>query len=115
MFAPELPGLDRDRIREWCNGYSSRGDEKVDNPFDILLLFHSREFEAHWLETGAPVFLVETLFRQRVRSMDLDGLRELFHAFYASIPHQRHTNNDIARYEGYYASVFYSYFAGLGL
>ena len=24
-------------------------------------------------------------------------------------------NNDIANYEGYYASVFYSYFAGLGL
>ena len=26
-----------------------------------------------------------------------------------------HPNNDIARFEGYYASVFYSYFAGLGL
>ena len=25
------------------------------------------------------------------------------------------TNNDIANYEGYYASVFYSYFAALGL
>ena len=46
---------------------------------------------------------------------DLDGLRELFHAFYASIPHQWYTNNDIANYEGFYASVFYSYFAGLGL
>ena len=46
---------------------------------------------------------------------DLEGLRELFHAFYASIPHQWHTSNDIANYEGYYASVFYSYFAGLGL
>ena len=46
---------------------------------------------------------------------DLDGLRDLFHAFYASIPHQWYTNNDIANYEGFYASVFYSYFAGLGL
>ncbi len=46
---------------------------------------------------------------------DPEGLRELFHAFYASIPHQWHTSNDIANYEGYYASVFYSYFAGLGL
>ena len=46
---------------------------------------------------------------------DLDGLHDLFQAFYASIPHQWHTNNDIANYEGYYASVFYSYFAGLGL
>ena len=42
-------------------------------------------------------------------------MEALFHAFYASIPHEWYTNNDIARYEGYYASVFYSYFAGLGL
>ena len=46
---------------------------------------------------------------------DFAGLRNLFHAFYASIPHQWYTNNDIARFEGYYAAVFYSYFAGLGL
>ncbi|MYF49128.1 MAG: ATP-binding protein [Gammaproteobacteria bacterium] len=203
VFASELPGLDRGRIREWYNGYSWRGDEKVYNPFDILLLFRSREFEAHWFETGSPKFLVDTLFRRQVRSVDLDGMlandellstfdvdeiapeallfqtgyltimdyenlegqtfyrlgypnrevrsglnrsllrrlgqdggrqtansirlyrlleaddvagmEELFHAFYASIPHQWYTNNDIANYEGYYASVFYSYFAGLGL
>ena len=49
------------------------------------------------------------------------GLKELVHAFFASIPYEwyaarqcRRTNNDIANYEGYYASVFYSYFAALG-
>ena len=42
-------------------------------------------------------------------------LRELFEAFFASIPHDWYRNNPIARYEGYYASVFYSYFAALGL
>ena len=46
---------------------------------------------------------------------DFEGLETLFHSFYASIPHQWYTSNDIASYEGYYASVFYSYFAGLGL
>ena len=45
---------------------------------------------------------------------DCAGLKELFHAFFASIPHQWYTNNHIADYEGYYASVFYSYFAALG-
>ena len=52
---------------------------------------------------------------------DCAGLKELFHAFFASIPYQRYaarrcrrTNNDIADYEGFYASVFYSYFAALG-
>ena len=203
VFAPELAGLDRKKIREWYNGYGWRGDERVYNPFDILLLFRNREFGAWWFETGTPVFLVETLFRRRVSALaldgmlgsaellstfdvddmpteallfqtgyltivraeprgaemfyrlgypnlevqqslnrsllnhmtgdssrrasnsarlydlllanDFDGLKALFHSFYASIPHQWYTRNDIARYEGYYASVFYSYFAALGL
>ena len=42
VFAPELPGLDRDAIREWYNGYRWLGDESVYNPFDILLLFDRR-------------------------------------------------------------------------
>ena len=46
---------------------------------------------------------------------DFDGLETLLEAFFASIPYQWHTNNEIASYEGYYASVFYSYFASLGL
>jgi len=203
VFAPELPGLDRDQIRDWYNGYSWLGDEKVYNPFDILLLFRRRRFAAYWFETGTPTFLVETLFKRRVSSLDLGtmegsdellstfdvddiateallfqtgyltitdeedfggepvyrlgypnrevrqslnrsllrylvrdatrqranstqlyrlleandfaGLETLFHAFFASIPYEWYSNNDIARYEGYYASVFYSYFAGLGL
>ena len=202
VFGPELAGLDRERIREWYNGYRWRGPEKVYNPYDVLLLFDSREFKAHWFETGTPAFLVDTLFERRVTSVTLDqtvsteellstfdvgqigtkallfqtgyltitgeeelggkalyrlgypnrevrqslneyllqhlvqdseqqtansirlqrllaghdcaGLKELFHAFFASIPYQWYTNNDIARYEGFYASVFYSYFAALG-
>ncbi len=203
VFAPELAGLDRDEIRDWYNGYSWLGEEKVYNPFDILLLFEKRKFGAYWFETGTPVFLLETLFKRRVSSLALDdmmgssdllstfdvdemateallfqtgyltiqdeedlggepvyrlgypnrevrqslnrsllrylvkdssrqmansvrlyrlldandfaGLETLFHAFFASIPHEWYTNNDIANYEGFYASVFYSYFAALGL
>jgi len=46
---------------------------------------------------------------------DLAALKDLFHAFFASIPHDWHRNNPIAQYEGYWASVFYSHFAALGL
>ena len=46
---------------------------------------------------------------------DFERLKTLFQAFFASIPYEWYTNNDIANYEGYYASVFYSYFAALGL
>ncbi|MYB71842.1 MAG: ATP-binding protein [Gemmatimonadetes bacterium] len=46
---------------------------------------------------------------------DFEGLERLLEGFFASIPYEWHTNNEIAHYEGYYASVFYSYFASLGL
>jgi hypothetical protein len=36
-------------------------------------------------------------------------------ALFAAIPHHWHDNNPIARYEGFYASVFYSHIAALGL
>ena len=53
--------------------------------------------------------------RQLLHSNDLQGIHHLLHAFFASIPHDWHRNNPIAQYEGYWASVFYSYFAALGL
>ncbi|WP_209421154.1 ATP-binding protein [Melaminivora jejuensis] len=46
---------------------------------------------------------------------DLAGLQQLLHSFFASIPHDWYRGNPIAQYEGYWASVFYSYFAALGL
>ncbi len=52
---------------------------------------------------------------QLLTRADCMGLQALFAAFFASIPHDWHRNNPIAQYEGYYASVFYSYFAALGL
>ena len=173
------------------------------NPFDILLLFDSRKFKAHWFETGTPAFLVETLLERRVSSLaledmigaddllskfdvgdiateallfqtgyltiaeernlggkilyrlgypnrevkqslngallramgpdpsrqgshdirlyellesnDFSGMEALFRAFFAGIPYEWHMKNDIANYEGYYASVFYSWFAALGV
>ena len=203
VFAAELPGLDRERIREWYNGYSWLGAEKVYNPYDILLLFDERRFASHWFETGTPAFLVRTLLKRRVRTTALEdmvgssdllstfdvdymateallfqtgyltitgeedlggkilyrlgypnrevrqslnerllralspdpsrqgerdirlygllqandfaGIRTFFESFFAGIPYEWHTKNDIANYEGYYASVFYSHFAALGL
>ncbi len=202
VFAPELPGLDREEMRQWYNGYNWLG-QSVYNPFDLLLLFDQREFRPYWFETGTPTFLVKLLLERQQFTPDLGrivapetllstfdvgnipleallfqtgyltvdkvrripgliqvtlrypnlevrtslnavllqnmmpnpaqygihathlydllldgdfaGLKSLFHAFYASIPHQWQTNNPIAQYEGYYASIFYSYFAALGL
>ncbi|MYH86739.1 MAG: AAA family ATPase, partial [Gammaproteobacteria bacterium] len=201
VFAPELAGLDRERVREWYNGYNWCGDERVYNPFDILLLFDRREYRAWWFETGTPTFLLDTLVRHGVNAFALDGLiaddellssfevgeiapeallfqtgyltveetsigdgaawyrlgypnREVrqslnnallkrlaggaggpaarnrlrngfldhdlaiveaeFRAVFAGIPADWHRRNDIARFEGYYASVFYACLAALG-
>ena len=46
---------------------------------------------------------------------DFAGMEALFHSLFSSIPYDWQRNNAIAQYEGYYASVFYSYFAALGL
>ena len=38
VFADQLPGLDRQAIRDWYNGYSWLGDERVYNPHDVLVV-----------------------------------------------------------------------------
>lgn len=202
VFAPELAGLDRERIRRWYNGYNWTG-EAVYNPFDVLLLFQERQFRPWWFETGTPTFLIDLLterqtwlptlgqletdaallaafdvdristeallFQTGYLTIDLEeeisgsyfyrlrypnhevyqslniallaawtpenqaavqhrkslhrlllandfpGLERLFTALFAGIPADWYRNNPIARYEGYYASVFYAYFASLGL
>ena len=202
VFAPELPGLDRDAIRRWYNGYNWMG-EAVYNPFDLLLLFDAREFRTWWFETGTPTFLVDLLTERgfftprlaRLRadeallsafdvdrlapeallwqtgyltftgsrrlgarleytlgypnlevesalndslakaligqpgraselasglydvlvSGDFASLRAHVTSLFAALPHQWHDGHPLARYEGFYASVFYSHLAALGL
>ncbi len=84
VFAAELPGLDRDEIRRWYNGYSWLGEEKVYNPFDVLLLFSDREFEPYWFRTGTPTFLYRELVRQEISPLELTNRiadRELVSTF----------------------------------
>jgi len=74
VFAPELSGLDREEIRRWYNGYNWRG-VGIYNPFDVLLLFDTREFKAHWFDTGTPTFLVKLLAEQFWFTPDLAQLK----------------------------------------
>lgn len=46
---------------------------------------------------------------------EIGKLKDLFHRFFASIPYNWYTKNDLADYEGYYSSIFYCYFTALGL
>jgi hypothetical protein len=48
--------------------------------------------------------------RRLLAAQDWAGMEKLFRALLAGIPHDWHRRNDIARYEGYWASVFYAWF-----
>jgi hypothetical protein len=63
VFADQLPGLDREQIRRWYNGYNWTGT-KVYNPFDLLLLFAERQFDAWWCSTGTPTFLFDMMQKE---------------------------------------------------
>ncbi|XGA79853.1 AAA family ATPase [Halomonas sp. CH40] len=77
VFAPELPGLDREEIRRWYNGYRWGGQDvsSVYNPFDVLLLLEEREFGPYWFESATPTFLVNLLKERGVFTPQLSKLQ----------------------------------------
>ena len=99
------------------------GEEELGGKVLYRLGYPNREvrqsLNEHLLRHLVPDVEQQTANSMRLQRLlathDCAGLQELFHAFFASIPYEWHTNNEIARYEGYYASVFYSYFAALGV
>ena len=52
---------------------------------------------------------------ERFLANDLTGVESEFRALFAGIPTDWHRRNEIARFEGYYASVFYAALAALGM
>ena len=73
VFEPELAGLDRDKIREWYNGYNWLGTS-VYNPFDVLLLLEKREFKPYWFESATPTFLIKLLTERSCFTPDLNKM-----------------------------------------
>jgi len=76
-----LPNLNHEelieRIREWYNGYSWDGVNRVYNPFSILLLFEKLQFGDFWFKSGTPTFLINLLKEQElyvVEDMRVSGI-----------------------------------------
>ncbi len=53
--------------------------------------------------------------REIMDSGDGEALHQMFTTFFSSISQDNYRKNNIAHYEGFYASVVYAYFASLGL
>lgn len=49
------------KIKEWYNGYSWDGENRVYNPFSILNFFGDNTFKNYWFATGTPTFLIKLL------------------------------------------------------
>ena len=206
VFAPELPGLDRDQIRDWYNGYvelarrregvqslrhpaavrqaqvrcllvrdrhadvpsrnavqapvsslelgeMDAGSDELLSTFDVddmateALLFqtgyltitesrrprrHERLYRLGYPNREVRQSLNESLLRYLVRDStqqmansvrlyrlleanDFAGLETLFHAFFASIPYEWYTNNDIAGLRGLLRQRVLLLFRGIGI
>ncbi|MCF7977098.1 MAG: ATP-binding protein [Chromatiaceae bacterium] len=107
----------------WQTGYLTIAEEElVSGTYFYRLRYPNQEvyqslngalLEA-WTAAGAESVRHRRSLYRLLMANDFSGLGQLFSAFFASIPHDWYRNNPIAQYEGYYASVFYAYFASLG-
>jgi hypothetical protein len=59
-FKEYLEGLNLEEIKEWYNGYYFLQD-KLYNPFDILLYLKNKVLRNYWYETGKSEFLFKLL------------------------------------------------------
>jgi len=57
----------------------------------------------------------QTSLYRVLQKNDVQSLNTIFYSFFSAIPNDWYRKNMISGYEGYYASVFYCYFAALGL
>ncbi len=75
-------------------------------------------FNDYILQSMTSVSENEPIRRELLALMntgDVGGLEPVIKRLFASIAYNNFTNNDIERYEGFYASVLYAYFASIGV
>ncbi len=123
-----LNTFDVDRIELvallWQTGYLTI-EEQLPSPFAIKYKLTTPNKE---VQTSLNSLFISYLTQQTTQKLkfqdklysilaeaDLEGLQEVLFSLFASIPYTNFTNNQLAEYEGYYASVVYAYLSSLGL
>jgi Predicted AAA-ATPase/PD-(D/E)XK nuclease superfamily len=66
-FTDELKLYDKEKIKQWYNGYKfhPKGNS-VYNPFSILNFFRTGDFNNYWYSTGTPTFLMKMCREQHL-------------------------------------------------
>ena len=108
----------------WQTGYLTfAGSRRVGARLEYRLGYPNLEVESALNDALLKALMGDPMQAERavarlydvLVAADFAGLRAHLDSLFAAIPYQWHTGNPIARYEGYYASVFYSHLAALGL
>jgi len=73
VFEDRLKDFDKNKVKEWYNGYAWLG-KSVYNPFDILLLFDKKMFKPYWFETATPTFLIKLLQKKKYFIPEIENL-----------------------------------------
>ncbi|PID27452.1 MAG: AAA family ATPase [Candidatus Cloacimonadota bacterium] len=62
-----------ERIKFWYNGYSWDAKNFVYNPYSVLNLFNSLEFENFWFKSGTPTFLTKLIKEKDIDVKEYDN------------------------------------------
>jgi hypothetical protein len=81
---------------------------------EVASAFNDVLFKTLWVDPGQASRRSSRLFDLLV-ALDFAALKDHFQALFASIPADWYRANPVLHYEGYWASVFYSHLASLGL
>ncbi len=95
----------------------------------VKTLFHKRVYELCYPNLEVRSALNEHLFEyllthssikrttlfNAIIDNNMQQFEQAIHQLFAAIPYNNYVKNNIQHYEGFYASVIYSYFAGLGI
>lgn len=108
----------------WQTGYLTfRGSRRLGARLEYVLGYPNLEVETALNDALLKGLMGEPMAAERAQSRlydvlvsgDFAALRAHVESLFAAIPHHWHEGHPIARYEGFYASVFYSHLAALGL
>ncbi len=88
------------------------GEEGTEYTLGFPNLEVSRAFTNSLLDIFArpeDKFRVRKELARSLRTRDMAAFKQAIHAVFAAIPYHNYTNNEIARYEGFYASVMFTW------
>jgi len=133
-----LPNLENVAISESDLGSFDVDDIKIETLLfqtgyltikEVKTIFNQRIYQLTYPNLEVRTALNENIFKYlltdsslpkmpilvAILNKNMEQFKKEIYQLFASLPYNSYVKNDIQNYEGYYANVMYSYFAGLGI